>query len=55
MIKGKIIDAFNSTAVKIEATHSLFPQASNSLIPVGIPNPLLHNPLKSFAIIRIIP
>jgi hypothetical protein len=33
------------TAAKIEATHSLLPLAPNCLIPVGIPNPLLHNRL----------
>lgn len=43
------------TAAKTEATHLLVPQASNSLIPVGIPDPLLHNRLNSFAITRTTP
>jgi hypothetical protein len=44
-----------STAAKIEATHSLLPRASNRLIPVGIPNPLLHNRLKSHVFTRTTP
>ncbi len=44
-----------STAAKIEATHSLLPQVLNSLIPVGIPNPLLHNSLNSLSIGRLTP
>ena len=38
-----------ATVAKIEATHSLLPRAPHCLIPVGIPNPLLHNRLNSFA------
>jgi hypothetical protein len=45
----QLIDPAFSTVAKIEATHSLLPRAPNSLIPVGIPSPLLHNPLNSFA------
>lgn len=43
------------TAEKIEATHSLLPRKPNRLVPVGIPNSLLHNPLKSFGNARITP
>ncbi len=47
--------AANSIAAKIEATHSLLPRKPNRLIPVGIPNPLLHNRLNSFANTRTTP
>jgi hypothetical protein len=42
-----------STVARIVATHSLLPRTRNRLIPVAIPNPLLHNPLNSLAITRI--
>jgi len=35
------------TAMKIEATHLFLPRAPHTLIPLGIPSPLLHNPLNS--------
>ena len=44
-----------STAAKIEATRSLLPRKPNRLTPVGIANPLLHNPLNYFANTRISP
>ena len=34
---------------------TFLPRNPNRLIPVGIPNPLLHNPLNSFAITRTTP
>ena len=43
-----------STAARIETTHSLLPLSPNPLIPVGVPNPLLHNPLNSVANTRML-
>jgi hypothetical protein len=44
-----------SSAANIEATYSLLPQALISLFYVGIPNPLLQNPLKSLRNTRLTP
>ena len=44
-----------SSAANIEAIHSLLQQTPNSLIPEGIPNPLLHNPLNSLENTRTTP
>jgi hypothetical protein len=45
----------NATAAKIVATLLLSSRNPNTPIPVGIPNPLLDNPLNSFATARITP
>lgn len=45
----------NLTDANIEATHAFLPRAPDRLVPLGIPNPLLHNPLISFKNARTTP